>query len=334
MRLRRSESAPGPPRPVMLAIAGDSAAGKTTLTRGIADALGPDRATALCVDDYHRYDRAERRGVPFTVLNPACNYIEVMEQHLQLLALGRPILKPVYDHSTGQLTRPVLVEPREFVIVEGLLPLHTKLARACFDISVYLNPPEQIRRKWKLKRDCAERGYTRDQVLTELDRREPESEAYIRPQRQWADISIRFAPVAGHTAPAGTPLSAEILLRPTIQHPELAHVLDDDDRRTVHLKLIRDCDEQAGGCPARARLRAARGQPDRGEGDLGPAVRRAGQRAPAPGAAGHAGRDHAGPAQRAAGHRSAAAALAPPGGPPVTAVPRPAHWVLFRTWTA
>ena len=150
MRLRRSESVPEPPRPVMLAIAGDSAAGKTTLTRGIAEALGADRAIALCVDDYHRYDRAERRGVPFTVLNPECNYISVMEQHLQLLALGRPILKPVYDHSTGTLTRPVLVEPREFVIVEGLLPLHTKLARACFDIAVYLDPPEEIRREWKL----------------------------------------------------------------------------------------------------------------------------------------------------------------------------------------
>jgi phosphoribulokinase len=242
MRLRRSETPPEPPRPVMLAIAGDSAAGKTTLTRGIAEALGADRATALCVDDYHRYDRAERREVPFTVLNPECNYISVMEQHLQLLALGRPILKPVYDHSTGTLTRPVLVEPREFVIVEGLLPLHTKLARACFDIAVYLDPPEEIRREWKLKRDCAERGYRPDQVLAELARREPESAAYIRPQRQWADISIRFAPVAGHQAPGGTPLSAEILLRPTIQHPDLTHVLTDDDRRTVHLKLIRDSD--------------------------------------------------------------------------------------------
>ncbi len=112
------------------------------------------------MDDYHRYDRAERKDIPFTVLHPDCNYIDVMEQHLQLLALGRPILKPVYDHSTGSLVRPVLVEPREFVIVEGLLPLHTKLARACFDITVYLDPPEEIRRKWKIRRDCAERGYT------------------------------------------------------------------------------------------------------------------------------------------------------------------------------
>ncbi len=79
-------------------------------------------------------------------------------------------------------------------------------------------------------------------MLAELGRREPESAAYIRPQRQWADISIRFAPVAGHQVPGGTPLSAEILLRPTIQHPDLTHVLTDDDRRTVHLKLIRDSD--------------------------------------------------------------------------------------------
>ncbi len=241
MRLRRSE-APENRRPVMIAIAGDSAAGKTTLTRGIAEALGPGRATALCVDDYHRYDRAERRDIPFTVLNPGCNYIEIMEQHLQLLALGRPILKPVYDHSTGMLVRPVLVEPRDFVIVEGLLPLHTKLARACFDITVYLDPPEPIRREWKLRRDCADRGYTPEQVLAELDRREPESAAYIRQQRQWADLAIRFAPVSGHGDPPDTPLSAEILLRPTINHPDLSHVLTDDDRRTVHLKMIRDCD--------------------------------------------------------------------------------------------
>ena len=88
-----------------------------------------------------------------------------MEQHLQLLALGQPILKPVYNHSTGTLERPVLVEPREFVIVEGLLPLHSRLARACFDVTVYLDPPEEIRRAWKIKRDCSQRGYEPAQVL-------------------------------------------------------------------------------------------------------------------------------------------------------------------------
>ena len=242
VRLRRYEPPAEANRPVMIAIAGDSAAGKTTLTRGIADALGRDRATAICVDDYHRFDRAQRRDLPMTVLHPDCNYVGIMEQHLQLLALGRPVLKPVYDHHDGTLGRPVLVEPREFVIVEGLLPLHTKLARACFDISVFLDPPEEIRRGWKLRRDCAERGYTPEQVLAELDRREPDSAAYVRPQRQWADLTIRFAPVAGRVDGPGTPLSAEILLRPTIGHPDLTHVLTDDDRRTVHLRLTRDGD--------------------------------------------------------------------------------------------
>ena len=50
-------------RPVMLAIAGDSATGKSTLTRGLVEALGPDRITAVCSDDYHRYDREERKSL-------------------------------------------------------------------------------------------------------------------------------------------------------------------------------------------------------------------------------------------------------------------------------
>lgn len=229
-------------RPVMIAIAGDSASGKTTLTKGLVEALGPDRITAVCVDDYHRHDREERKQQPLTALHPDANYVEVMEQHLQLLALGQPVLKPVYDHDTGRLVRPVLVEPREFVVVEGLLPLHTRLARACFDIAVYLDPPEEIRRQWKVQRDTSKRGYTPDQVLAELERREPDSAAFVRPQRRWADIVVRFAPIAGRDDPPGTPLSAELMLRPTIDHPDLADVLPGGDQRALHLKLLRDTD--------------------------------------------------------------------------------------------
>jgi phosphoribulokinase len=239
MRMNRASSGQ---RPVMLAIAGDSAAGKTTLSHGLAQALGEDRATSVCVDDYHRYDRQERKGLSFTPLHPDCNYIAIMEQHLQLLATGQPILKPVYDHSDGSLTRPELIEPREFVIIEGLLPLHSKLSRACFDVTVYLDPPEEIRREWKISRDTGKRGYDAEQVLAELDRREPESEAFIRPQRAHADIVVRFAPVPGRNDPPGTPLSAELLLRPTIPHIDIAAQIGDDDLRAVHCKLGRDSD--------------------------------------------------------------------------------------------
>jgi phosphoribulokinase len=224
----------------MLAIAGDSAAGKTTLARGLIEALGRERSTSICVDDYHRFDRAERRGQPVTVLHPDCNYVQIMEQHLQLLAMGEPVLKPVYDHGTGLLARPRLVEPREFVIVEGLLPLRTALARACFDVAVYLNPPEEIRRAWKIGRDTADRGYTADEVLAELDRREPDSAAFIRPQRPHADLVVRFGPIPGRQDPPGTPFSAELLLRPTISHPDLTGVLSEGGQHAIHLKLARD----------------------------------------------------------------------------------------------
>ncbi len=246
--IRMTRSAGGGPRPVMLAIAGDSAAGKTTLTKGLAEAIGPERCTSLCVDDYHRYDREERKSKPFTPLHPDCNYIDIMEQHLQLLALGRPILKPVYDHATGTFTRPEYVMPREFVIVEGLHPLSTKLSRACFDVTVFLDPPEEIRRDWKIQRDCTKRGYTPEQVCAELDRREPESEAHIRPQRRHADIVVRFAPIESRQDPPGTPLSSELLLRPTIQHPSLSSLLTDDHRTAMHLKIIRDKDGTPTDC--------------------------------------------------------------------------------------
>lgn len=227
-------------RPVMIAIAGDSAAGKTTLTSGLVNVVGADRVSAICVDDYHRYDREERKSLPFTALHPDCNYVDVMEQHLQLLAAGHPILKPVYDHGTGMLARPELITPAEFVIVEGLLPLYSKVSRACFDISIYLDPPEEIRHGWKVRRDTEKRGYSEEQVRAELLRREPESAAFIRPQRAAADVVVRFAPILDRADPPGTPLSAELLLRPTIRHPDLSKVLD--GRRTAHLRLNRDAD--------------------------------------------------------------------------------------------
>jgi phosphoribulokinase len=229
-------------RPVMLAIAGDSAAGKTTLTRGLVDALGRDRVVSLCVDDYHRYDRTERAEKPFTALHPDCNYVEIMEQHLQLLAAGSPILKPVYNHGNGILERPVLIEPRKLCIAEGLLPLYSKASRACFDVTVYLDPPENVRQIWKIKRDTGKRGYAEEQVLAELARREPESAEFIRPQRAHADIVVRFDPIENRGESAQHLPSATILLRPTVPHADVVAIITDDVKKAVHLKLIRDED--------------------------------------------------------------------------------------------
>jgi len=85
-------------------------------------------------------------------------------------------------------------------------------------------------------------------VLAELERREPESAEFIRPQRRHADIVLSFSPIATRSDPPGTPLSAELLLRATIRHPSLSHILNDDDRQAMHLKIIRDADGTPVDC--------------------------------------------------------------------------------------
>ncbi|WP_263975354.1 phosphoribulokinase [Leptolyngbya sp. 7M] len=175
-------------RPIILGIVGDSAAGKTTLTRGIAQVLGEDDVTVICTDDYHRYDRKQRAEMGISALHPDCNYLDIIQQHLGLLRTGQPILKPIYNHSTGSFDPPEYVKPNRFVIVEGLLGYSTRGMRDSYDIKVYLAPPEDLRATWKIKRDTRKRGYTEAEVIEQIRKREPDSEAYIRPQRQWADV--------------------------------------------------------------------------------------------------------------------------------------------------
>jgi phosphoribulokinase len=208
------------PRPIILGVVGDSAAGKTTITRGLVRILGDDKVTHVCTDDYHRYDRKQRAELDITPLDPACNYIDVMAQHLRHLRSGEPILKPVYNHHDGTFGPPVYVAPNAFTVVEGLLGYHTPDMRDCYDVRVYLAPPEELRRKWKVARDTSRRGYTTDKVLSELDRREPDSAAYIRPQEQDADIVIAFTP-ADQDGDSET-LDAELVLRDGLPHPDLA----------------------------------------------------------------------------------------------------------------
>src|SRR5207237_1094717 len=78
---------------------------------------------------------------------------------------GEPVLKPVYRHGDGTIGSPVYLQPGEFVVAEGLLAFHTPELRSSFDIRVFLAPPEVLRRRWKVARDCSRRGYTTDEVL-------------------------------------------------------------------------------------------------------------------------------------------------------------------------
>jgi phosphoribulokinase len=226
------------PRPIVLGVVGDSAAGKTTITRGLVRLLREEHVTHIAADDYHRYDRKQRAERDITPLDPACNYMDVMEAHLREVRAGRAILKPVYRHQDGTFAPPVYVTPRRFTIVEGLLGYHSRALRDVYDVRVFLDPPEDLRRKWKVDRDCSRRGYTTDQVLAELDRREPDAAAYIRPQRRYADIVVAFRPGA---RPDPGHLDAQVTLRDGLVHPDLAPFVNGDEHG---LRLVERADEQ------------------------------------------------------------------------------------------
>ncbi len=227
-------------RPIILGIVGDSAAGKTTLTRGIAQALGSDQVTVICTDDYHRYDRKQRAELGLSALHPDCNYLDIIQQHLSLLRTGQPILKPIYNHSTGMFDPPEYVKPHRFVIVEGLLGYATRGMRDSYDVKVYLAPPEHLRTNWKIKRDTAKRGYTPEQVIDQLRKRETDSDAFIRPQRQWADVVVSFYPPPNGSEQDDLLLNVRLVLRPTIPHPDLSVLLEGARGSAVRLELDRD----------------------------------------------------------------------------------------------
>jgi phosphoribulokinase len=208
---------------LVLGVVGDSGAGKTTLTRGLLRALGDDHAALLNADDYHRYDRRRRAELGITPLHPECNHLDILTQHLAHLRSSEPVLKPAYDHRTGTLGPPVYLRPARFLIVEGLLSYHPETLRDAHDVRVFLDPPDSLRRAWKLKRDCTRRGYTTSEVLDELDRREQDARRFIAPQRAHADIIVRFRPGADPSH-----LDADLLLRDTLPHPDLSSLFGSD----------------------------------------------------------------------------------------------------------
>src|SRR5579862_3240402 len=236
-------------RSIILGVVGDSAAGKTTLTRGLVRVLGEDNVTHVCVDDYHRYDRRQRAERNITPLDPECNHMDIMAQHLEHLRAGEAFLKPVYKHEDGTFGPLVRVDPKRFAVVDGLLGYYTDELRGLYDVRTFLAPPEELRRHWKVQRDCSRRGYTTDQVLSELDRREPDSEAFIRPQQGFADICVSFLP---NLRDDQEHLDAELILRPSLQHPDLSAVLEGDGVRLeerdgeLHLYVAGNLDPSRG----------------------------------------------------------------------------------------
>jgi len=176
----------------LIGVAGDSGSGKSTFAAGIRTLFGKANVAAISLDDYHKLDRQERRKTGIVALNPKANDLKLLALHTTALKQGQMIMKPVYNHSTGKLDPPVRFKPKKIVILEGLLPFHSKKMRELLDFTVYIDPDPEVKREWKLRRDVEERGHSQKAVLRSIAEREPHYRRFIAPQRRWAEIIVQI----------------------------------------------------------------------------------------------------------------------------------------------
>lgn len=181
-------------RVVLIGVAGDSGCGKSTFLRRLADLFGEQLMTVICLDDYHSLDRKQRKVAGVTALNPQANNFDLMYEQIKALKEGQSIQKPIYNHETGMIDPPELINPSPIVVIEGLHPMFDERVRSLIDFGVYLDIDDEVKIAWKIQRDMSERGHTYEDVLASINARRPDFDAFIDPQKQHADVVIQILP--------------------------------------------------------------------------------------------------------------------------------------------
>ncbi len=181
-------------KPLVIGIAGDSGSGKDTLADGLRGLFGSQSVAVVSGDNYHLWDRRKPMWQALTPLNPAANDLTNFEADVLALADGRNVMSSWYDHSTGVRSRGQLIRANDIVVAAGLHALYLPLLRRCFSLSIYLDMDESLRRYLKVRRDTLQRGHERASVIDSIARREADSERFIRPQAQKADLVLSVQP--------------------------------------------------------------------------------------------------------------------------------------------
>lgn len=182
-------------KPFVIGVAGDSGAGKDTFSAAIQGLFGSHSVVALSGDDYHLWDRQRPMWQVMTHLNPMANDLEGFANDLVALTDGKSIQSRHYNHQTGRMSRPFTIRSNDIIIASGLHALYLPILRRCYNLSVYLDIDEGLRRHFKLQRDVKQRGHAPERVLATFERREPDSARFIRPQAAHADLVLALQPI-------------------------------------------------------------------------------------------------------------------------------------------
>jgi len=181
-------------KPIIIAVAGGSSSGKTTVVNKILKNFVSEKVEVIRHDDYYK-DQSEisideRRKInydhPFSLDN------DLFYEDLKKLISGKSIEKPIYDFvELNRLKKRELIHPAEIIILEGILILEDERIRSLADIKIYVEADEDVRLIRRIRRDTKERGRSLEQILTQyLETVKPMHYAFVKPSKRYADIII------------------------------------------------------------------------------------------------------------------------------------------------
>jgi uridine kinase len=182
------------PSPVVIGIAGGTGSGKTTVTSVILQRVGAQRIALLPHDAYYRdnpnLSLAERARINYD--HPDSLETDLLVRHIRQLKDWQPVEMPVYDFTTHSRTgRTVHIEPRQVILVEGILIFYEPALRELFDVKLYVDTDADIRFIRRLQRDLVERGRTTESVINQyLNTVRPMHLEFVEPSKRYADVII------------------------------------------------------------------------------------------------------------------------------------------------
>lgn len=179
-------------KPIVVGVTGGSGSGKTTVTKAIYDYF-QGHSILMLEQDYYYKDQShlpmqERRKTNYD--HPLAFDTDLLIEHLKMLLRYETIAKPVYDYTIDTRSSEVIIqEPKEVIILEGILILEDPRLRELMDIKVYVDTDDDIRFIRRLTRDINERGRTMESVIDQyLSVVKPMHNEFIEPTKKFADI--------------------------------------------------------------------------------------------------------------------------------------------------
>lgn len=179
---------------IIIGIAGGTGSGKTTVVKKIVESLPAGEVNVLPQDSYYKDSShippEERQKINFD--EPAAFDWELLIRQLQELKSGKQIEVPTYSYLTcTRQQETVPMQPRDVVLVEGILVFSDKRLREMMDIKVFVDADADDRLIRVINRDCIERGRTPQMVVDRYERvLKPMHNKYIEPAKKYADIII------------------------------------------------------------------------------------------------------------------------------------------------